>query len=809
MSTPTNERTPDARPIAPTPQVDALLSRLASRITSHVFLHGLGTATAFAAAWFLLAFVLDWWLHLPGPIRVFHLVLMFAIPGFFLWRELVRPLARRPDRTGLAVLVERAHPELSQLLVSAVQLSRPGAGDGEPELVASVIRDAERSAAGLSLEPVLDARGPRRRALGGFALAASVVTILLLNGDSARVFLARVAGADVPWPQRTQLFLDVPVAALNAPNASPSGDASVDANAAALDHGNETRRADLRRTVARGSDVPVVVRAEGDVPEEVVLHFQDGHKAVLAAGAGAEFRTVLRSVQGDLTFFATGGDDVDEFPRVVLTVLQPPDVAGLALEIEPPAYSRLPTRVEFDRDVEVLSGSKVVVHVRTDPADATGRARLLPEDRVLPLVPLPYPLTAAQTEAGAQATNALAFEIEPTKSLRFRFELTDSTGLANPDPGLYGITVVEDRAPEVELIAPGRGDFDTVAGGALPLRARAEDDFGVEKLAYTVEAVGAAPEAARPAPIDLPFTPVEVEARREADPARPLRSGVRAAVMGRARLEVAALAPGEVVSEGRQFQLQVVATDVARPKAREGRSSAVRVRVVSSDEFMRRLQDRLSRAQSSTSALAELVRDKNRRTEELIAVLESDSPDAATSDLAAALTGQRRVQGDARALARELCGGAESVLYSRLDDRALAALDSIDAALSLQTARGFDPEPWRELAAASRDRAIAGSGLAGKLVDIAGLSLEISEDLAQGAVEELTAAAAAVELGKVHDHLKKAAQLQKKSLERIDLLLERLAEWDNFQSVLTLTRDILNGQKSISERTRQAAREPK
>jgi hypothetical protein len=149
------------------------------------------------------------------------------------------------------------------------------------------------------------------------------------------------------------------------------------------------------------------------------------------------------------------------------------------------------------------------------------------------------------------------------------------------------------------------------------------------------------------------------------------------------------------------------------------------------------------------------------------------------------------------------------VLYARLDDRALAALDLIDERLASQSSRVFDPAPWRELAAASRDRAIAGSGLSGKLVDISGLALEISEDLAQRATDEMVRAGEAIDLTKVHERLQAASVAQKAMLARIDALLERLAEWDNFQSVLMQTRDILNGQKSVSERSRQAATSPK
>ena len=76
----------------PTPAIDALLARLRARVTRQVWLHGLGTAAAGTALWLLVAFGLDWWLHLPGPIRVFHLTVLALVPAWILWHELVRPL---------------------------------------------------------------------------------------------------------------------------------------------------------------------------------------------------------------------------------------------------------------------------------------------------------------------------------------------------------------------------------------------------------------------------------------------------------------------------------------------------------------------------------------------------------------------------------------------------------------------------------------------------------------------------------------------------------------------------------------------
>jgi len=261
--------------------------------------------------------------------------------------------------------------------------------------------------------------------------------------------------------------------------------------------------------------------------------------------------------------------------------------------------------------------------------------------------------------------------------------------------------------------------------------------------------------------------------------------------------------------EGQQFQLVVRALDAAEPKAHEGRSTPLRVRIVAPEEFLRRIQDRLARAQSQTAALLELQREKRRLALEMLTALTSDAPgsDETQSELALALTGERRVQGDARSLARELSGAAESVLYARLDERAGAALEILDAALAQSITRGFDPEPWRELARATRGGEVAGSGLTAKLIDIAAIALEISEDLSASAVAELSRAQDASDLDKVRAHLAAAEKSQAAVVERLERLLERLAEWDNFQSVLGLTRDILNGQKSLSERTRQTAKD--
>lgn len=782
-----------------TPDLDRLLARLRRRLVGQVWLHGAGRTLFCAGAWLLYMFLADWSMHLPAGVRAVHLGVLIALPLAVAYRELYRRLAWVPGRAGLAVLVERAHPDLHELLVSAVQLGAGGGCQGDSdELIGRVLREAEQRAATLDLERALEPARPRRTFAAGFLGTALAAAVMALDPAAARTFLERIAGGATPWPQRTHLTVEIPIA-----GAPGQADSSPE---------------EIRVRVARGTDVPVVVRAAGLVPDDVTLHFESGNKTVLAAGSGRTFRTLLRSRQEDCVFHVTGGDDRDGLPRVTITVLQPPDVAGLALRVEPPAYSGLPARLERDRDVEVLAGSRVTVHVLPDPPEATGAVRLLPEDRLIALEPRPFPPPAAQGPGADPAQGSgrgaalagLAFELVAQASLRYRFELEDATGLSNPDPGLFAIHVRADREPAVELVAPGRAEVETVVAGALPLRALASDDFGLTGMTLSV-APPDAPDAndASGAAVGRPGLVLELEWSEPPADGGPAPADVRARGFAARRLELADLLGGAQPLEGQLLTLTVEADDNRQPAAQRGSSAPIRVRVVSADEYLRRVQDRLARARGQVGSLGELMREKHDRALELLAALESDQPGSAVDadGIALALTGQRRVHGDARALSRELAAVAEGMIYSRLDERAGALLEELDRRQSTLSDRRFHAQVWSGLAGLVREKQLGDPAFAGRLVEIVGLALEISEGDAASAAEELRRAQDALELSGAHAALSEAVRLQAAGLARAERLLELLAEWDNFQSVLALTRDILNRQRTLLERTRQYAKD--
>ena len=779
------------------PHLDALLAELRGTLVRQLWLHGLGTTLLATAAWLVFCFTADWMLHLPLLIRVLHAGVLVALPIWLMRREFVLHMRRLPDRAGLAQLIERHHPETKDLFVSAVQLA-PQLAQGDArrdELIRRVLQEAEARSRSIELAPVLARRGPQRRALSGLVAGLLVVVGMANVPTLTGIFFERLLGGGQAWPQRTHLRLEIP---------------AVGEQVQVEQVGDE-----IHLRVARGSDVPVLVHADGVVPDEVILHFDSGHRVVLTSGGSPLFRTRLPAVQEDTSFHATGGDDDDGDPIVRLTVLRPPDVSGIAVSIQPPAYSGLPARIEEGGDVEVLEGSELIVYVLPDPSNATGIARLLPEDVVHALTPAAFPFALGQSALGpaadgaaaseAPAQQGLSFALQAQASARYRFELIDESGLPNPDPGLYAIEVAEDQRPELVLVSPSRAEVDVVIGGALALRVRVFDDFGVASLRWSTRATAEAEATLASHALELRPETIEPGASR----------AQRVSLSTHTRLEVSeffGLAPGAEAADGfgdgASLVLQLEAQDNKQPQPNSSLSAPVRLRVVTRDEFLRRLQDTLARSGEMAARLARLEEQRLLRSQELLAALSGEEAEAGNgSEIGLLLSGLRRVQGDAGALTRDLSSVTEGLLYARADDRAGKLLDLLDTELARVVDKSFHVQPWRSLVDAYARGELGRAGLAGQLVEIVGLALLISEDASVAAVSSLEAVSASRSPAEMRTALALSIEHQGRAMEATTRLLERLAEWDNLNSILTLTRDILNRQKNLTERTRRHAKD--
>lgn len=117
------------------------------------------------------------------------------------------------------------------------------------------------------------------------------------------------------------------------------------------------------------------------------------------------------------------------------------------------------------------------------------------------------------------------------------------------------------------------------------------------------------------------------------------------------------------------------------------------------------------------------------------------------------------------------------------------------------SSKGFPLDAWTRFALAQRTARALPAGMAKQLLGLFDLSLQISADDLPLAAAALDRAGRRATVAEVRAELAAALEREEQAHRRATELLDLLAEWDNFQSILSLTRDILGRQKAIRDRT--------
>lgn len=759
----------------------AELERLGGRIRSLVVLYGALDVVGLVAGAVAVAFLLDRWLSLPAGVRVVFFALLVGGTAWLLVRKVVLPLRRRLTAEDAAVAVERRFPEFDGRLLSTLELE--GASVGADRNVSLELVERLRSeTAGVvdrvSFRGIFEYRHLRRLALAAALIVGLDVGYAALRPDLAGIFAARLVGKDVRWPQRIFLRVEFPGAA--------------DHFAVTRDEGG----APISVRIARGASLPVMVRAKGEVPRYVELLTEsevDGRTGSLqlTPTAGGEWVGRFRNVRQPFVFRAHDGDTNDDSRELPVEVFTPPGVSSVTAELSFPGYTGLAPRREDRGDVEAPVGTGVRLEIGTNGDVTAGRLEF---DNGAPAVPL----VAVDAVAGIWSAT---FDV--VESLAYTIHLEAENGFKNLDPVTYAVIAVKDRAPTVRVLEPARAHIEVTAEGLVPIRVIVDDDFGIRTLGLSMNAFGV--ETARSFDLLADEAP-DAELRRK---------------VVYAHLDLPKLAfdheDGARASQvGDTYTYEIRVTD--NRESAEGPNETLvaerRVDVVSQNEKMRLLTERQIRMKDEVQQLRALQVEKTDRLNEILIDYEATEGEASpqADELAAAEIGQAQITNRATRLCRDFVDVYEDYLLNRID-RSAAAERLIPLLVEQKRGStqidGFDFGLYRPIVVAYQAGGYGQLDVLGRLLEMVACILDVAELHSPRAGVAVGDARLVVDGRERPDGIRMALQHQRKVLERLDVLLEKMDEWEDFQEILTLFRDLLEDQRDLNSRARDALRSGK
>lgn len=442
------------------------LQRLRRLLRRSLWRRGVAALIATACAAFLIAAGLDRWVVGDSPSgRVVLSLAVFGAPAIVLRRELLLPLRVAMSDSWLAGKFERRFPQLGGGLASAVEFlsGRYAREYGSPELQEQSVLAAVPGIHALEPQRLVDRRPERQRI--GLAVALLAVCAGWTIFDPARVWASVqrlcLPFAEVALPRDVELQLIDPA------------------------DGRVLTPSDIaQRRFPRGSTWELhVSNARGPLPPDLRV-FRSGSSGTVGqesipltgtADATAPQAGQLRlELQESFRFRIAGGDD-DTQPWIPVSVVPPPALEDLELELTFPEYTRVPARriPEGTRYLQVVSGSTIRFRGRSDVE--LSAARLNGAEETL----LEFETADGDFE-GVLTCSAVGAQFAA-------LELVDVDGVANTAALRLEILTIADRPPDVAFVEPATDLFLT-PDAELPLRIEARDDYGLVDVRLTIGA---------------------------------------------------------------------------------------------------------------------------------------------------------------------------------------------------------------------------------------------------------------------------------------------------------------------------------
>ncbi len=373
-------------------------------------------------------------LTIPGLIAV---ALLAAI---VVWR---RTRQWEPDFKQIARQIERQHPELHALLLTAVE-QRPDPQTGQLNFLQErVVREAvSQSQQHEWIDAVPGAKlfwsGAARLA----ALAALVIVLMNLRVVEQQVEIAKAIEAGI--------------------TITP-GDT----------------------TVEKGSGLVVLARFAGPLPPDVRLVIGASTNSLRTIPLAKSlddpvFGSSLPEVMTDLTYHVEyGGQRTRNFK---VTVFEHPRLERADARLTFPEYSGLPEKkIDDTRRVSAVEGTKLDLTMQLNKPVAS--AKWIAKDKT------EVPIAADPARASLTLTN---FPLEASSI--YELQLVDAEGRTNKVPAQFVVDVLKNRQPELKLASP-RGDQRVSPLQEIIFQGEAWDDFGVRSYGLTYTVAGSEPKS--------------------------------------------------------------------------------------------------------------------------------------------------------------------------------------------------------------------------------------------------------------------------------------------------------------------------
>ena len=422
---------------------------------SHSLLRWLGIFVLALA----LAFIIDQILPLPRPLRMGLVLLWLGIGMFAAFRYLIRPVFQKFTNARVAAYVESHYPGFENRILSAVQLkpemenNRFGYALG---FIEKLIEGTHQLMDEIESRKVFSEEFIKLKRYGGFAFTAfALLFMTLFIFPSAATDFAQ---AFAELPKTPQDILVVQIDEIQPGNAQ----------------------------IESGTDVTIAAKVTGHFGAPVHLYYRVGngdettisvspwrHLLMTRDDTEIAYRFTFRNVTQSMEYYiAAKGTQSEQYQ---ITVIRAPILSRFQLKLNPPKYTQLSPQVLEENLGEITTLIGTMVHFEGTGNKPIASARLVFEESD------PVKLTVSRG-------NRLSGSFIVDRSEKYHIELIDTGNVASAQPIVYTIHALEDVAPQIEIVAPGK---DVVLNDSMivSLKLDAKDDYGVQKiqLVYRVQ----------------------------------------------------------------------------------------------------------------------------------------------------------------------------------------------------------------------------------------------------------------------------------------------------------------------------------